>query len=289
MSEEAAVVTGSVAQVPTDVAEELGIEIVPLVITVNGKEYLDEINITPGELYQKMRTDQLEVKTAAPTIGGYYEAYKKEMERGVRQIVCIPLSQKMSSDHSSAVNAANLFQADFPEVKVVVIDCRRVYVPQGFICIEAAERLKDGEAFEDVVAYLDAEWPKTGLFAALDTLKYLNAGGRIGKAASLLGSSLHILPVISIASDDGIISPAAVLRRNDKVIPTLIALVKERTAGYKKIRLGVAHADELQRAEELREEFLKVFPGTDIAIDEFTPVMGAHTGPGLLGVGYLYE
>jgi len=77
MSEEAAVVTGSVAQVPKDVAEELGIEIVPLVITVNGKEYLDGINITPGELYQKMRTDQLEVKTAAPTIGGYYEAYKK--------------------------------------------------------------------------------------------------------------------------------------------------------------------------------------------------------------------
>lgn len=286
---EAAVVTGSVAQVPKGVAETLGIEVLPLIISVNGEEFRDQVTISAGQLYKRMRVEQLEVKTAAPTVGEYYEAFKRLMEKGIRQIVCIPVSQNLSSDYSAALNAANIFITDYPDVKISVIDSRRVAVTQGLLCIEAAQKLKDGVPFEEVVEYCNTEWRKTGLFAAVETLKYLAQGGRIGKAASLLGNSLHIMPILSVVNDEGVAAPAAVLRRKDKIVPTLVSLVKKYTDGYSKLRLGVTHADNLEGAEALREALLAEFPGREILIDDFTPVMGAHTGPGLLAVGYLYE
>jgi DegV family protein with EDD domain len=286
---EAAVVTGSVAQVPKDVAENLGIEVLPLIISVNGEEFRDQVTIDAGQLYKRMRVEQLEVKTAAPTVGEYYEAFKRIREKDIHQIICNPVSTNLSSDYSAAVNAANIFMADYPDVKICVLDSRRVAVTQGLLCIEAAQKLKDGVPFEEVVEYCNIEWRKTGLFAAVETLKYLAQGGRIGKAASLLGNSLHIMPILSVVNDEGITAPAAVLRRKDKIVPTLVSLVKKYTDGYSKLRLGVTHADNLEGAEALREALLAEFPGREILIDDFTPVMGAHTGPGLLAVGYLYE
>ena len=96
------------------------------------------------------------------------------------------------------------------------------------------------------------------------------------------------LPIVYL-NDEGIVAPAAILRGKNKIIPTLVSQLQKRTEGYQKIRLAVMHADALERAEELKEAIEAAFPGVAIPIDEFTPVMGAHAGPGLLGLGYLYE
>lgn len=284
----ATVITGSAAQVPKEVAQKLGMAIIPLIIYIDGKEYQDGINITPGELYQRMRTNQMVVKTAAPTVGQYYEVFKWELENGAKEILCVTLSGKLSADFSAAKNAANLIKTEIPESKIFIFDSRRAAAPQGLLAIEAAEKLNPGTPMEEVIAYLESHWQKTSLIAALDTLEYLNQGGRIGKAAIYVGSSLHILPVVFL-NNEGIVAPAAVLRRKDKIIPTLVSLLQKQTNGYKKIHLAVMHADALEQAEELRKAIQEVIPENDIPIDEFTPVMGAHAGPGLLGLGYLYE
>ena len=95
------VITGSAAQVPKETAEALGIDILPLLIYVDGKEYHDGIDISPGELYQRMRLNQMEVKTAAPTVGQYYQAFKNSIEGGAKEILCVTLSSKLSADYSS--------------------------------------------------------------------------------------------------------------------------------------------------------------------------------------------
>jgi DegV family protein with EDD domain len=282
------VVTGSAAQVPKEVAEELGIIILPLSVYVDGKEYHDGIDISPSELYQKMRLNQMEVKTAAPTVGQYYQAFKNSIEGGAKEILCVTLSSKLSADYSSAKNAANLVKTEYPESKVFVFDSRRAAVPQGLLTIEAAERLNAGQPMEDVLTYLENAWQKSSLIAALDTLEYLNRGGRIGQAAIYVGSTLRILPIVYL-NDEGIVTPAAILRGKNKIIPTLVSQLQKRTEGYQKIRLAVMHADAHERAEELKEDIEAAFPGVAVPIDEFTPVMGAHAGPGLLGLGYLYE
>jgi len=290
MHRDAAVVTGSVAQIPQEIAEELNIQVIPFIVYVNGEEHRDGIDITPGELYRRMRVEQVEVKTAAPSVGDYYSSFKNFYEAGIRKILCITLSNKLSSAYSAAVNAANLVQSETSGLEIVVFDSHRAAVPQGFLAIEAAKKINVGESFQDVVAYVNAEWKKTGLNAALDTLFYLAQGGRIGKAANYVGSALKILPILHL-NDDGVVAPATVLRNKAKIIPTIINRIIKETEGYSYIKLGVMQADAYEAAEELREEVKKRFPDhhEEIRIDEFTPVMGAHTGPGLIGLGYLYE
>jgi DegV family protein with EDD domain len=290
MHREAAVVTGSVAQIPQEIAEELNIQVIPFIVYVNGEEHRDGVDIKPGELFNSMRTEQLDVKTAAPTVGDYYTSFKNLYESGIRKILCITLSNKLSSAYSAAVNAANLVQSETSGLEIVVFDSHRAAVPQGFLAIEAAKKINVGESFQDVVAYVNAEWRKTGINAALDTLSYAAKGGRLGKAANYVGSALKILPILHL-SDDGVVAPATVLRNKAKIIPTIINRIIKETEGYTYIKLGVMQADAYEAAEELRDEVKKRFPQyhEEIRIDEFTPVLGAHAGPGLIGLGYLCE
>jgi len=284
----AMVVTGSAAQVPKNSASQLNIEVIPLGVIIDGREYQDGVNLTPGELYQKMRSGNVEVKTTAPSVGQYYACFKKIAEKGSKEILCITLSSKLSSDYSQAVDAANLLKTENPDCKVVVYDSLSAAVPQGLLVIEAAQRLIAGESLESVIEFLDSARRRAGFMAALDSLDYLSRGGRIGKAAYLLGSALHIIPVLSL-NEEGIVAPAAILRQKGKVLPTLLSTLQKKTSGYQKIQVAVMHADALDEAKTLQQLVQQAFPGVDVPIEEFTPVMGAHAGPGLIGLGYYYE
>ncbi len=213
---------------------------------------------------------------------------KKITEQGSKEILCITLSSKLSSDYSQAVDAANLLKTEYPDCKVVVYDSLSAAVPQGLLAIEAAQKLIAGESLESVIEFLDSARRRAGFMAALDSLVYLSRGGRIGKAAYLLGSALHIIPVLSL-NEEGIVAPAAILRQKAKVLPTLLSMLQKKTSGYQKIQVAVMHADALDEAKTLQQLILQAFPGVDVPIEEFTPVMGAHAGPGLIGLGYYYE
>jgi DegV family protein with EDD domain len=282
------VITGSPAQIPTDIAADLGIEVLPFFIHVEGKEYLDGVTITPGEFYQKMRTTNLEARTAAPSVGQYYQLFERTLEVGTQEILCITLSNKLSSDYSSAVVAAEQIEAEFPNHRVVVFDSLSVAVPQGLLAIEAARRLNVGEPLDKVLEYITVARKRTGFIAALDSLDYLARGGRIGKAAYLVGSRLSILPIITI-NDEGVISPAQILRKKEGVLTSILSLLTKKTSDYRTLQVAVMHADEMEQAKKLRQLLMDALPGLEISFDEFTPVMGVHTGPGLIGLGYLYE
>jgi len=282
------VVTGSAAQVPPELANQLGIVVLPLTIIVEGKEYLDGIDIFPGELYQKMRIQKIEVKTAAPSIGQYYECFKKIINQQESDVLCISLSGKLSSDYNAAVDAANMISGQNPRNKVTVFDSLRAAAPQGLLAIEAAKRLQAGETIERVVQYLMDARNRSGLIAALDSLETLAQGGRIGKAAYLVGSTLHITPILTI-NNEGIVVPSTINRKKENLIPTILSVLVKQTSGFTKLDITVMHADAVEKAETLRQSLKNLFPTVDIPISEFTPVMGAHAGPGLIGLGYLFD
>ena len=282
------VVTGSAAQVPPEIARQLGIVILPLVIIVEGKEYLDGIDLFPGELYQKMRTQKIEIKTAAPNVGQYYACFKRIIDQQESDVLCISLSGKLSSDYTAAVDAAKMLSGEYPRNKVTVIDSLRAAAPQGLLAVEAAKRFRAGETIEDVVQYLMDARHRSGLIAALDSLDYLAQGGRIGKAAYLVGSVLQIVPILTI-NDEGIVAPSTIIRKKEKIIPGILSILAKETPGFTKLGLSVMHADAVEEAEVLRQSLKELYPTLDIPIGEFTPVMGAHAGPGLIGLGYLYE
>lgn len=282
------VVTGSAAQVPPEIASQLGIVILPLVIIVEGKEYLDGIDLFPGELYQKMRTQKIEIKTAAPNVGQYYACFKRIIDQQESDVLCISLSGKLSSDYNAAVDAAKMIAGEHPGNRVTVFDSLRAAAPQGLLAVEAAKRFRAGETMEAVIQYLMGARHRSGLIAALDSLDYLAQGGRIGKAAYLVGSALQIIPILTI-NDEGIVAPSTVIRKKGNIIPSIVSTLAKQTVGFKKLDLSVMHADAIQQAEALRRSLNQLYPSLVIPISEFTPVMGAHAGPGLLGLGYLYE
>jgi len=282
------VVTGSAAQVQPEIAAQLGIVILPLIVVVDGKEHLDGVDIFPGELYQKMRTQNIEVKTAAPNVGQYYECFKRIINQQGSDILCLTLSSQLSSDYNAAVEAAKMLSEENQENRVTVFDSLRAAAPQGLLAVEAAKRLHAGETLEDTVQYLQNARYKSGLIAALDTLEYLAKGGRIGKAAYLVGSALQIIPILTI-NNEGIVAPSTVIRKKRNIIPTFLSTLARKTAGYKRLSLSVMHADSVDQVETLQHVLKEQYPTLEIPISEFTPVMGAHTGPGLLGLGYFFE
>ncbi len=284
----AVVVTGSVAQVPPEIASQLGMVILPLTINVAGKDYLDGIDIFPGELYQKMRTQKLEVKTAAPSVGQYYECFKRIIDQKGCDVLCITLSRQLSSGYNAAVIAAQMISNEHPMSKVIVFDSLLVAAPQGLLAIEAAKQLQAGLSLEEVVQYLTNARHRSGLLAALDSLDYLAQGGRIGKAAYLVGSALQIIPILSI-NKEGIVAPSRVVRNKENVIPAIISILTKQTSGFKKLDISVTHADAQEKAEALKQSLNECYPSLEIPISDFSPVMGAHTGPGMIGLGYLFE
>jgi DegV family protein with EDD domain len=235
-----------------------------------------------------MRTQKIEVKTAAPNVGQYYECFKRIIDQQGCDILCITLSHKLSSDYNAAVNAAMMTSAEYPMNKVTIFDSLRATAPQGLLAVEAAKQLEAGVTIEEVVQYLmDARF-RSGMIVALETLDYLAQGGRIGKAAHLVGNALKIIPIITI-NDEGIITPSTIIRKRENLISTILSMLAKQTLGNTKLDLSVMHADALEKAEELRLSLNKLYPTIDIPISECTPVIGAHVGPGLIGLGYLYE
>jgi len=282
------VVTDSASQLVQADVLPFGIEVVPLEIYINGKEYLDGLEITPGELYNKMRTENPEVKTSAPGVGRFYSVFKKMIDQGRNEILCITISNKLSATYNAAVDAANMIQAEYSEKKVIVFDSLTAAVAQGFLALEAAKRLSTGESMEKVVRFLTLARERTGLIAAVETLKYLAQGGRIGKASYLVGSALRIVPVLTV-NREGIVAPVAKVRRKDTILPNMLSILNQHIKGWKKIHLSVMHADAMEQAKGLQKALSDLYPSLEVPIEPFTPVMGAHTGPGLFGMGYYFE
>jgi len=281
------VVTDSASQLVQADVLPFGIEVVPLEIYINGKEYLDGLEITPGELYKKMRTENPEVKTSDPGIGRFYSVFKKMIDRGRNEILCITISNKLSATYNAAVDAANMIQAEYSEKKVIVFDSLTAAVAQGFLALEAAKRLSTGESMEKVVRFLTLARERTGLIAAVETLKYLAQGGRIGKASYLVGSALRIVPVLTV-NREGVVAPVAKVRRKDTILPNMLSILNQHIKGWKKIHLSVMHADAMEQAKGLQKALSDLYPSLEVPIEPFTPVMGAHTGPGLFGMGYYF-
>ena len=282
------VVTDSASQLVQNEVNHLNIKVIPLEISINGKVYLDGVDINPDDLYTKMRAEKIEVKTSAPSVGRFYQTFLEIFKQGSDEILCITLSDKLSSTYNSALIAANMISAKLVKKKVVVFNSLTAAVAQGFLVIEAANHLLLGKSLDAVIQFLTEARQRTGLIAAVESLKYLAQGGRIGKASYLVGNTLKIMPILTV-NKEGVVSPIAKVRKKETIVPSILSILMQHLKGSKKVRLSVMHADKLEEAKSLQKALTDLELPKDIPIEPFTPVMGVHTGPGLYGLGYYYE
>jgi DegV family protein with EDD domain len=275
------VVSDSSASIPPDLAEELGIQIVPILLTVDGQTFRDGQEISSEQVYQWLRSSKRLPTTSAPSVGDFLRVYAAVSEEA-SGIVSIHISPKLSAIYNSAFTASQLIE----EVPIQLINCRTAAMGQGFVVLEAARAAAAGADLESVVARATEVASKVSLLATLGTLEYLHRGGRIGGAATLLGTVLQIRPVLYVA--DGHVDVFARPRTNAKALRVMLDYLAERAAG-RPIHVAILHADEPEEAEALRARIEESFVCTELYITPLTAVMGAHTGPGVLGIAFWVE
>jgi len=272
------VVTDSVADLPPQVAKELGITVVPLNVRFGTEVYRDGVDMTSEQFYDKLVHSQLLPTTSVPSLGAFVKAYDKAAEK-TDEILAIILSAKLSGTYDVALQGVELMKR---KCRVEVVDSQWATMAQGFIVMKAAEAANSGASLDEVIDIARKTIPRVDFLAAFDTLEYLKRGGRIGKAQVFLGSLLNINPLITLR--DGLVEPAGRTRSRAKAIERLY----DFAVGYSRIEeMAVGNANCPDEADALAERLGSKFPKERIYRSKMTPAIGTYTGPGLLLVAIL--
>ncbi len=282
MPHKIALVTDSTCDIPKHWIEQYEIEVVPLSIVFGDQPFLDGIELTAEEFYQRLDADKHHPTTSQPTPGAFQDAYKKAAENGAEQILVFTISSAMSGTIISARQAAE----DSP-IPVTVVDGKNNGMGLGWQVIAAARSRETGGGLAEMEAA--AEYVRTHMvyFVTLDTIDYLSKGGRIAGAISFANSFLKIKPLIYVKPEIGSVG-ASIPSRSRK--GALEGLYKEFTKHFKKdqtLHITVVHNNALEEALQIADHFESEFSPKEMFITFASPVLGAHTGPRAVGmIGY---
>ncbi|MET9209690.1 DegV family protein [Streptomyces bacillaris] len=275
MPRHVAVVTDSTAYLPPRTMERHGITAVPLTVVLGDQALEDGTEISARSLAQALQKRH-SVTTSRPSPEVFAATYRAAADAGADALVSLHLSAEFSGTYDAALLAAK----DAP-IPVRVVDTGMVAMALGFCALAAAESAEAGGSLDEVVAAAEKRAAGTSAYFYVDTLEYLRRGGRIGTAQALLGSALAVKPILQL--DGGRIEMLEKVRTASKAIARLEEIVAER-AGGAAVDIAVHHLAAPERAERLAERLRERVPGlADLHVSEVGAVIGAHTGPGLLG------
>ncbi|MFI6334480.1 DegV family protein [Streptomyces sp. NPDC050535] len=275
MSRHVAIVTDSTAYLPTRTMEDHGITAVPLTVVLGDRAFEEGTEISARSLAQALQKRR-SVTTSRPSPEVFAATYRKVAESGATGIVSLHLSSEFSGTYDAAVLAAR--EAPVP---VRVVDTGMVAMALGFCALAAAESAEAGGTIDEAVTAAEKRAAGTSAYFYVDTLDYLRRGGRIGAAQALLGSALAVKPLLQL--DGGRIELLEKVRTASKAIARLEEIVADR-AGSAQVDIAVHHLASPDRALVLSDRLRARVPGlADLHVSEVGAVIGAHTGPGLLG------
>jgi len=280
----AAIVTDSVATIPEELIQSLGIHWVPYYIHRGAEVLRDLVTITREAFYEWLPNATELPKTASPGPGDYVEVYEQLAEEGVREIASIHMTSKGSGAYQAAVAAKNMVLDHIPDLRIEVVDTLNVSMCQGWMVIEAARAALQGKSLSEVVDVVRGMMPVTRMIQTADTLKYLYMGGRIGAAQRLMGSLLRIKPLIGM--EEGVIVPLGTARSRGKAYARMVEMVESAVGHMGRVKIAYVHAaaqEEVVKIKELVEERLNC---VESLVAELPPALGVHTGPGTAGLCY---
>lgn len=274
-----AVVTDSTADLPSAVAEELGIRVVPMSVTFDDESFISRITISPGEFYERLQRSPVLPTTAQPAPGWFEEAYADAADDGQDAVVGIHVSAALSG----TVAVARTMGAQAP-LPVHVLDSRQVGAGLGLVVLAAHRVAAAGGSAHEVIAAAEAARDAVRSFVVVDTLDYLKRGGRLTGAQALVGNVLRVKPILGVV--DGRVEVLERTRTWSRAVDRVAALVAEAADGGP-VRVAVSHALADDRAAALwaaLEEDVWIYDRLESAIG---PIVGTHTGPGTVAVAAL--
>jgi len=268
-----AIVTDSTADLLPELVQERGVTVVPLTVTMGGRSFLDGVDITPAEFYDRLAAVEGSASTSQPSPGQFAEVYERLLGEH-DQVLSLHISAGLSGTYEAASQGAELAGAG----RVRVVDTGMVSVPLGLIVLAASAMAAAGEPVDAILEGLRPLRERLRVYFMVATLEYLRRGGRIGRASAMVGSVLQVKPVLTI--EDGQVAPLERVRTQERALSRVIELASQ-VEGPLCALIGHAAAGEaaerVARAIEPNAESLIVAP--------LGPVVGAHAGPGTIGIG----
>ena len=272
------VVTDSVSDISPQIADKLGITVVPLNVVFNGCTYRDGVDMTTDEFYEKLENEEIQPTTSTPAPQVFAESYDRLAEE-TDGVLVITIGSKLSATGESAFKG---IEAMKKKCRVAVVVSELAMMAEGLLAIAAAKAARDGASLDELIELTNHNIPRVGIRIAFDTLDYLHRGGRIGKAQALMGSMLGINPILGIK--DGEVFPFGRERSRTKAIDHLYNFV----AGCKKIEeLAVEDATTPKETGAFVKRLGAVYPREKIYLSKVSPVIGTNVGPRAIGVAVL--
>jgi len=275
------IVTDSTMDMPLDIAEKLGIVVVPLSVTINGESYLDRVDIDVAEYIQVMNQSNELPKSSQPSAGTFLEVYDRLGDEGY-EVLSIHMTGKMSGTVRSAESAAQM-----TKTKVTVVDSKFISLALQFQVKEAAEMAKQGKSMEEILSRLDKIRENTKLYIMVDTLENMVKGGRIGKGKAFIGSLLNIKPIASLEGAE--YNPVAKVRSHSQVVKYLAKQFTEDVKEKTILGAGIVHAEAIELSSKLKAAISELTGYQDLSIDYTGPTISTHTGPGTIALMYYFE
>lgn len=280
LQEKVAIMTDSTSDIPQDIVERYNIQIVPLRILFGDDEYRDRIEISADEVYARLSTEI--PSTSLPAPSDVLALFERLKEQGFTHVVAIHISSGLSGTAQMIENLAGQVK----DLVIRVIDSKNISMGLGYTVIEAARKLAQNVDFEAVCDHVQKMLKKMRVYFVLETLEYLQRGGRIGKVAGTLGQILQIKPIITVNAD-GIYETYARVRGRRQSLDRLLAVVRTHLAKPMH-NLAVCHGAAKEEAQELIKRIKDLGNLGELLTSHVSPVIGVHTGPGTLGL-VVYE
>jgi DegV family protein with EDD domain len=271
------VVTDSTADLQPALQERYSLGMVPLVVNWDGQTFRDKLDLTTAQFYQRLRTSKTLPKTGAPSLAAFEAAFREQL-KGNDAVVCLNIASKLSATYAVAHKAAESVDPR----RIAVVDSGSVSICLGWLAEMAAMLAVQGLELAEIVERLEEARGRLRSLALVETLEFLQRGGRIGRAAALAGTLLSVKPILSIR--DGEVSPVERVRTINGALRRLVELA---VALGPVERLGVVDGDSLSNATEVARQLGAHYPDVTIERGELGPVVGTHGGPGVVGVGVL--
>jgi DegV family protein with EDD domain len=274
------IVTDSASDIPHEVAQRLGISIVPLTVSFGKEVYRDGIDLNAGEFYTKLAQGKILPKTSQPSVRNFIDIYKTLTQEN-SEIISIHISNKLSGTYNAALLAKEAMGKD---CHIEIVDSESVSMGLGLTVIAAAKAIRDGASFKEAMDIVHQSIPRIRLLAFFQTLEYAEKGGRLGKGKALLGTLLHVKPLITLR--EGEVQPFGMARTRMSALQRLRDFVKTL---FHIRELSIMYTTIFEEVEILAGLLDPIFPRDRILVAQAGSILGTHTGPGTLAVATLVK
>jgi DegV family protein with EDD domain len=278
-----AIVTDSTATIPADLLRGHEIHIVPLQVIWGNETFRDGIDIQPDEFYIRQAKTKINPTTSQPSPAAFKEIYEMLGNQGF-DIFSMHLSAKLSGTMDSAIQARN----SLPDLNIELQDSFSISMSLGFQVLAVARAAKQGASLQECKALAEQTRQNSGLLFLLNTLEYLHRGGRIGGAQAFLGTALNLKPILEVR--DGRIEALERVRTWNKATARLLEILEQQLDKRTPVRIAALHGGAGDEAAALLERARQRFGADTVSetvVSPVSPVIGVHTGPGVVGFAYL--